>query len=313
MSGHAGARKQRGVALLTALVLVALATVMAVTIGFDSNMSARRSVASLGMEQALSLAQGAEAGAALVLNRDDAKTDAKADTWAQAIPPFEVAPEVGIELEMRDEQGKFNLNTLIKVDGTPDEEAVKVFKQLLELLQIESRWADMLVDRLDANTTPQPDGGEDSLYLSQTPPQRTPNLPMASVSELEQLPGFGRERYLKLLPHVTALPASVRTINACTATGEVLDALSALGGTPSQQFSRLQPGELEKEQRKGCFPGSQTLSAQIPAIRTHVEDKSSYFLLRTRVRIGATRYALYSLMYRDTSGVRPIVRTFGTD
>ena len=129
-------------------------------------------------------------------------------------------------------RAKFNLNTLLKKDGTPNQDAMKVLRRLLELLEMDPRWASLLIDWMDPNGQPEADGGEDSLYPSQTPPHRTGNLLLTSVSELQQLPGFNRELYLKLLPHVTALPPEARTINVCTADGVVLDALYAVSKNP---------------------------------------------------------------------------------
>ena len=46
------------------------------------------------------------------------------------------------------------------------------------------------------------------IYTSQKPPYRTGNWPMMSPSELMNLPGFGADRYRKIAPYVTALPAA---------------------------------------------------------------------------------------------------------
>jgi general secretion pathway protein K len=310
-------KRQRGVALLTSLVLLALATMLATGIAFDSAMVARRSTATLGMEQALALAQGAEALAAYALKQDDRKQDDPSEAWAQPYGPVEVVEEVGLEAQMFDEQGKFNLNTLLDKDGKPDADSVLVFTRLLDLLQIETQWAVLLVDWLDKDDQPDPSGGgEDSLYASQAPPGRSANLPVTSVSELEQLPGFGRERYLRLLPHVTALPPSARAVNVCTATGPVLDSMFALSekNANNEEFSRMPPEELAKARTSGCFPRFATFAANEPKFKDRAGETSSFFQLRTWVRIGSARFALYSLMYRDGNGsARPIVRTFGTE
>jgi general secretion pathway protein K len=169
---------------------------------------------------------------------------------------------------------------------------------------------------MDANGQPESDGGEDSLYLSQTPPHRTGNLLLTSVSELQQLPGFTREMYLKLLPHVTVLPPDVQKINVCAADGVVLDALFALSATNSNylQYSRLTPEDLARSRQNGCFPRKSVIGATEPAIAAHIDERSSYFRLHTWLSIGTAQFALYSLMYRDGAGkVRPILRTMGTE
>ena len=308
--------RQRGVVLMSALILVALAAIVATSLFFDTALTARRSAASFSMEQALSLGQGAEALAAYALVQDKNSEDSPSDSWAKHYGPVDVEAGVNIEADVGDEQGKFNLNTLLKTDGTPDPDAVKVFRRLLELCELQPRWASLLVDWLDANAQPESDGGEDSLYLTQVPPHRTGNQLLTSVSELQQLPGFTRELYLQLLPHVTALPPEASHINVCTADGIVLDSLRALSEkNPNEvEFSRIPPEELARSRRNGCFPRSAVLGNNEAEIAKRVAERSSYFRLRSWIRIGTAEFALYSLLYRDGSGqVRPILRTMGTD
>lgn len=314
-------RRQRGVALLTALVLLALATVLAATIGFDAAMAARRSTATLGMEQSVSLVQGTEALAAYALYRDmprgtrDPRVDATG-TWATPLPPTEIIPGVGIEAQMEDEQGKFNLNTLVGPDGKRDEDSVKVFERLLELLDLEPRWAAYVVDWIDADNTVEMEGGEDSLYTSQMPPGLAANLTITSISELEQIPGFGRERYLRIAPYVTALPPAANRVNTCTAPGPVIDAMRALGehNATAEEFSLVGAEELQKQRAQGCYPTAEVVAAGEDKVRARISETSSYFRLRSWINIGSARFALYSLMYRDENGTaRPIARTFGTE
>ena len=306
-------------ALIMAVVLVALATVLAVSIGFSSAMTARRSTATYSVEQGLLFAEGAEALAAYVLQQDTNRNeDSASEFWTRPYGPVEIAPEITLEAQLFDEQGKFNLNTLLNADGTVDTDALAVFKRMLELLQIESRWAPLLVDWLDENDIPESEGGEDSLYAGQTPAGRTGNLTLTSVSELLQLPGFGRERYLKLAPHVTALPPEVGKINVCLATPIVLDALHALAENPTAtvEYSQLDPVQFAKNRAGGCYPTETTLKTVVGGakIATRISSTTGYFSLHTLVSIGTTRFALYSLMQRDGSGqIRPILRTFGTD
>jgi len=309
-------KTQRGVVLISALILVALAAVVAATLFFDTAMSARRTAASFSMEQAVQLGAGAEALAAYALVEDKNQNDTMKDGWAQHYGPVEVETEVGLEAQINDEQGKFNLNTLLKADGTPDPNAMQVFRRLLELCELEPRWASLIADWIDPNVQPESDGGEDSLYLSQQPPYRAANLPITSVSELQQLPGFDQKMYLRLLPHVTALPPDARTINVCTADGVVLDALNALSkANPNNlEYSRLKPEELERNRQNGCFPQASVLGGSEPDIKARIGERSSYFRLHTWIRIGTAQFALYSLMYRDGAGhARPILRTMGTE
>lgn len=311
--------RQRGVALLTAVVLVALATTIAVAIGFSSAMTARRSTATFSVEQGLLFAEGAEALATYVLKQDGNRAeDSYAEFWTKPYGPVEIAPEISLEAVILDEQGRFNLNTLLNDQGMPDEDSLAVFQRLLELLELEPRWAPLLVDWLDDNVLPESEGGEDSLYAAQSPAYRTANLTITSITELLQLPGFGRERYLKLAPYVTALPPEARTINICMASGVVLDALNALSEKQRNavEYSAMDPKQLTDSRARACFPAKNTLLTNIGGakIATRISTTTDYFRLHTLISIGTTRFALYSLLQRDASGqIRPILRTFGTE
>ena len=53
--------RQRGIAMLVAILLVALGTILAADIAYRNAMSARRATATLSFDEALLVAQGAEA------------------------------------------------------------------------------------------------------------------------------------------------------------------------------------------------------------------------------------------------------------
>jgi general secretion pathway protein K len=309
-------RAQRGIALITAIILVAVAAVLATAIGFAAAMSARRASGNFYVEQAQLVAEGAEAIAAYELKQNNSanRQDSLDQEWAMPVGPTQFEGVV-LEASLEDQQGKFNINNLA-IKGVVDQTALQEFQRLLTLLQIEPKWAALLADWLDADTEPlQPDGAEDSTYVTQTPPYRTANLPITGVSELMALPGFGRERYAKLAPYVAALPPGT-AVNLCTASKEVLDAMVP-AGTTANFASNDQ--ELAMRRTSGCFPTLAEFAAtmtqpQYALMAGRVAERSSYFRLRSWITIGTARFSLYSLVHRDPNGqIRPILRTFGTE
>ena len=223
-------RSQRGIALLVAVLLVALGTILATTIAYENAMTFRRGGATYAFDQALLVQQAAEALAAYGLrlaHQADAQHTYPSQGWGQPVGPVEVVPGVMLTAQLEDLQGRFNLNNLVKEDGTPDTTQVTAFQQLLVMLGLEPKWAPLMVDWIDRDIVPSiPDGAEDSVYMGQVPPYRTPNRYITSASELLALPGFGRDRYVTLAPYVTALPYGT-SLNVCTAKGPVLDAYLA--------------------------------------------------------------------------------------
>jgi general secretion pathway protein K len=194
------ARRQRGIALLTAVVLVALATVVATAIAFDTTLAARRGGGGAAYDEAVQIATGAEAIAAyaIVEQRRQANAAIHAEQiWARPIGPVEVMPGAALEARLEDLQGRFNLNNLTTSEGTVNEEAVEVFRRLLVYAGVEPDWAPAVADWIDIDTQPQPGGAEDSSYSAAIPGYRTANRAITSISELLALREFGAERYAR--------------------------------------------------------------------------------------------------------------------
>lgn len=230
---RAGSGRQRGVALVTALLVVSLATVAAVAMATRLQVDMRRTGNLLNGEQAYAYAVAAESWAYVILRRDQQESDfdSLGEDWASALPP--IAVEGGfVNGRIEDLQGRFNINNLIEDEGQPtdaessvNEEELAYFKRLLEVLDLEPALAPALLDWIDADiNTRFPDGAEDDTYLLTEPPYRAANRPMVSISELRLVRGFTREVTAVLEPHVTALPEAT-VININTATPAVLRAL----------------------------------------------------------------------------------------
>jgi general secretion pathway protein K len=330
-SGGALRRRQRGVALIIALVLVALATILAMKLTFDGFLERRRTIGVLAAEQALHFGMGAEALAADALMRDGQNTQTTlAAAWAQPTQVLPITPQddpegepIGtLQGELEDLRGRFNLNSLahVIVDAklqktVQDPQPLEQFQRLLLAVGVEPKWAGIARDWIDADDIPgSPDGAEDQIYTSQVPPYRTGNWPMMSASELMNLPGFGADRYRKIAPYVTALPTAVPNINVCTASGRVLDSLA----DNMNEYSS--PDVLQNGRKTGCFPDLPTIRAvlgptSLPKVANVIVDTSLYFRLTTRITLGTTEFTLYSLLLRGTGNggkVTPLLRSFGT-
>lgn len=338
---------QRGIALLVAVLLVALGTIVAAAVAYESAMTARRGTSTYAFDQAVLIGEGAEALAAYGL-RQIAQSNSKeiyvGQGWDKPLGPLEVVPGVMLEASLEDLQGRFNINNLVTTYGVPDEVNVAAFTHLLELVGLEPKWTGYLVDWIDRNDQPSiPEGAEDSVYMGQTLPYRTANRYITSISELLALPEFGRDRYLALAPYITALPNGAK-LNVCTASAVVLDAYLPGGKT---DFSSDKGEALAKNRQNagGCFPKLSDYAAAMQDDPTHwagpgqqptgpsaaqspspqpvqtgqtkgvqgaVVVTSSYFGLTSLVTIGSTEFNLYSLLYQDGQlrMVRPVQRSF---
>ncbi len=95
--------RQRGIALLTAVVLVALATVVATAIAFDTTLAARRGGGGAAYDEAVQLAVAAEAIAAYAIveqRKQGQRGSVATRIWARPIGPVEVVPGATLEASL---------------------------------------------------------------------------------------------------------------------------------------------------------------------------------------------------------------------
>jgi general secretion pathway protein K len=151
------AARQRGVALITAVLIVALATILAINVSFRDMVDQRRTSNLFALDQGFEVALGAEAWAADILRKDaeNTQTDHLGETWAQTIAALPIDEGIGaVSGQLEDMQGRFNLNNLIFADGTPNEKAIKQLERILAMAEIEPAWATMIADWIDADVQP---------------------------------------------------------------------------------------------------------------------------------------------------------------
>ena len=301
-------KKQRGVALITAMLITALVASVALGLAWDSSLDIRRTMVLLHRDQAAHVAMGAESWVQSILTRDlqESETDHLGEIWASELPglPIEGGEVFG---NIEDLQGRFNINNLVDGDEI-DEAALDQFRRLLEALGIDPRFAGVTADWIDADQEVSfPDGAEDSLYSTQIPPYRTADRPIADISELAAIDGMNKETFDLLAPHITALPGRTR-INVNTATNAVLLSLS----------ESLTAGDVERLMQERADAGftdvTNTFSSLVePEVLNQLEEVSEYFQLKVSVRIDTVRVTYSTTFQRGPRGdVVPILRSFGS-
>jgi general secretion pathway protein K len=300
-------RRQRGVALITALLVVALATAAAVAMVSRQQLDIRRSSNLLAADQALLYAEGAEDWAAQMLRRDrdkGGKTDNLGEDWATVLPPISV--EGGqIAGGLEDLQGRFNLNNLMRGKSVSEVD-LKRFQRLLAAVGLTPELANAVLDWMDADGEVRfPGGAEDDTYSRLDPPYRTANRPFADRSELRLVAGFDAKAYAALAPLVTALPEPT-PINVNTAPASVLMAL-ADGLTKADAQALVDArgengfGSVDEFLQQNVLAGRDVATQGISVA-------SRYFLVRSNIEVGDLQTEFYSILARDDSGTGIPVR-----
>lgn len=301
-------RTQRGVALLTAVLVVALAGTLIALILDQGNVALARTRNLARAEQADALGLGLEAWVRAILLRDlsQSNVDSNSDAWAQPLPPTPV-PGGRIYGVMRDLNGCFNLNGLADANG-PVAVQVRRLERLLRAVELDPALAAAIVDWVDRDFDADVRGAEDQAYLLARPAYRAANRAMAHASELRLVRGIDAQAYARLAPHVCAVPAP-SALNVNTASVPVLMSLD-------DRITRAVAERLYGEghaSHQSVFAFQQQLDqlGMGDADLAEISTASTYFLARAEIELDGVPMRRSMLIERRPGVFRVIARARG--
>lgn len=300
--------RERGAALLTAILLVALVSSLAASMVWQQWRAVQVESAERARTQSAWILAGALDWARLIL-REDAKSGGAttlSDPWATPLAEARLssflasdqartddAPEAFLAGQITDAQARYNLRNLVGDDGNILPAELAVAKRLFESIGVAPDLADRLASGLrDAVTRPGTEG------RSATPP-----LLPRTVSQLGWL-GVDQDTQRRLAPFVVILPTRT-LVNVNTAPREVIAA--CVDGMDLGAASRL----VQSRQRTP-FKSLADAQSQLPPTATldpsRVDVKSNFFEVRGRIRLGDRVLEEVSLVQRRGLDVIPLQR-----
>lgn len=325
-------RSERGAALLTVLMLVAVMAIVTATALERLTLATRLATNAAGLDQARAFSLAAESLAAakigdLVQLQGD-RTTLQGD-WNGR--PFTLPIPGGLGTATVTDGGNcFNLNSLVSGTGEDGLQNLAArplgeqqFRALMELLGVDAGTAQLIaaatIDWIDSDDIPYPNGAESEAYRGGTTPYRTANQLLSDPSELRVVRGVTADIYARLRPWVCALPVTdLSPINVNTL-------------LPSQAplFAMLLPGKLSIGQARELlarrpangyestvqFWSVPALAGLSPNAEVGVQTvmKTRWFAVRSDIELaGATAHetALYDAGARPARLVR---RDWGDD
>ncbi len=297
-------------ALISALLVVALATTAAAQLMSSQYLNLRYSGNLFMRDQAWQYLKGSEAFAMVLIDKAIRNNRLYDLLGQESAFPVEGGVLTG---KITDLQGRLNINAIVDDKGKIVGSSYERLQNLLRAQGLNSGLADTITDWLDPDSTPVSQAGaEDDYYLSLSPPYRAANTRMVSLSEVMLLRGYRKlpeEKRAALEQNLSTLPAST-SININSASEDLLKAiglkadgistirnrLSADGGGPFQSLDELKQLKLLPEDK-------------LEGLSTTTE----YFQLTTTAQIGRTRLKQYSIIHRSQKGaLRVIARSLGT-
>ena len=302
----ASLHRQRGVAIITALLIVAIATTVSATISTRLQLDVRRTGNMIAGDQAYLYSLTAENWSQRILreDREESQIDHLDEDWATEVPPIPVDGGY-IRGKLTDLQSCFNLNSILDADADKAVARTRL-ERLLGNLGIDKSNAQAVMDWIDNDLqTTLPDGAEDVFYMNLERPYRTANTALMSVSELRLIKGFeDPEVYETLLPHVCAFGVNT-TININTATAEVLRSLA-------DDLSETDVDKIIEQREESAFNDLNEFTSfnDLKQIITSTEGlsvDSEYFMLTTETTIGQVRVFTYSVIHRGVDGSTAVI------
>jgi general secretion pathway protein K len=301
---------QRGIALLTILVMVALATILAATIAKRQTNTSENTGYLMRQDQSLLYAKSAEAFFSELLIQDSdngGNIDHLQENWAKPMPAFPVEDGF-VSGRLLDESGKFNLNNLLKADGSVDDSARRWFEKLLQRVGLPAELSQAVIDWQDADDeTTGAMGAESNYYQGLDPSYLASNTRFHQVEELKLVRGFEGKNYDLIAPYVTALPEATK-INMNTAAPLLLASIDPkLDVKTLEQELKAKQAELtyfnsvEDLWKLNAFSGIEPQNKTDAA--AWLDSKSNYFTAQIEVVLSERKRQFTSAIMRKDKQV----------
>ena len=327
-AGGRGAESERGVALITVLLLIVFMSSVALAITDDIRFAIRRTANIQMTQQARWYAMGAEELARQVVWRSWKASPERTtlnDPWARQAVNFPIdGGSIGGVIS--DGGNCFNLNSVVSAapDGRYEERALGMaqYRNLLNALDIDSdaaaSLAASLLDWVDTDSVPSPRGAEDYVYAVMEPSYRTGDTLLAEPSELRAIAGYTETIYRRIRPFVctqSGPEVSVINVNTLPEVGAPLlvmlagrelrldQAMRAIARRPSSGFRSLDDF-FEDESFVGLVLDQD--------VRSQFSLQTRFYNLATQVHFYDAVFSMNSVLEVDHGGqVRVLTRRYG--
>ncbi|MEG3166702.1 type II secretion system minor pseudopilin GspK [Sphingomonas sp. LB3N6] len=322
----AGRGPERGAALLTVLMLVAIIAVMAGAALEKLRLSTRLAGNAATGEQARAYALAAETMALTRISNLLGPSPTRvtlAGGWSNT--PFGLPVPGGFATaRVRDGANCFNLNSLVRMTEPgiymTQREARPQFVRLMRLLDVPVQVAEQVAagtaDWIDTDQDQQQMGAEDGAYLGRETPYRTAGTLMTDPSELRAVLGMTPDIYARLRPWICTLPiAKPSPINVNTLLPEqaVLLAMMypdtlSIGNAQQALLRRPVQGyaEIGQMQTSLSLLGASTIA---PGAEATVVSK--WFTLDIDVTLGTTQMQERALIDANRVPAQLVSRQWG--
>jgi general secretion pathway protein K len=298
-------QRQRGAAVILAMLIVALAAMAAVSLLQQQDLALRQLTTARDYEQASWVLKGGAQWARSILWQDGrtSSVDHAGELWASGLPPTDIEQGT-IGGEISDQQGLFNVNNLA-LEARASARDIDAFRRLLAAIGLDANLAQAIADWIDADEEALPEAGaEDEVYRRLPSPYRAANQPVVELGELLRVRGMDEASLARLRAFATALPRRT-PVNVNLASPELLHAV--VPGLTLEESRVLVAGRA-----KAPFRSLDEFQERLPRrdmkwAEGTLAVGSEHFMVRGRARVGRADVRMEALVQRDGANLPVIV------
>ncbi|MDH4094102.1 MAG: type II secretion system minor pseudopilin GspK [Betaproteobacteria bacterium] len=297
--------RQRGAAVILAMLIVALAAMAAVSLLQQQDLALRQLTTARDYEQATWVLKGGAQWARSILWQDGraSRVDHTGELWASGLPATDIEQGT-VGGEISDQQGLFNVNNLA-LEARASARDIEAFRRLLAAIGLNADLAQAIADWIDADGEALPEAGvEDEYYLRLPAPYRAANQPVVELGELLRVRGMDEMSLARLRAFATALPRRT-PVNVNLASPELLHAM-----VPGLTLEEARV--LAASRAKAPFRSPDEFQERLPRrdlkwIEGTLSVGSEHFMVRGRATVGRADVRMEALLQRDGATMPVIV------
>ena len=291
-------RRERGAALLTAMIIVALVATLAAAMVWQQWRAVQVEAAERARAQSAWILTGARDFAGLILKEDfkgGRNITALTEPWALPLQEARLstflavdkansddAPEAFLSGNITDAQARFNLRNVVGTPGKVNQEALKTLERLCETAGLDGSIASRIAAGL--------------VLAIGSPPSAGAPLEPKTVAQLTWL-GIDAAAATALSPYVVLLPEATK-VNVNTASKEVIAAVANIDSGSA--------GRLVQLRQRAPFKTTAEFDTQAGTSATpltNIDVRSNFFEVRGSLRLADHVLTERSLGRRGPNGV----------
>jgi len=290
---------RQGIAIISVLIVIALisASISLIFQRFGRDLNQTQYI--LTQSQALNHLYSLETWAKVILSDDDLSVDNLSEDWATSITPIQITGG-SVYGKLTDLQSKLNINNLID----------------LKTDIYSAQYRSFFYDCINLiNTQLQQQAMADTIfsYAVSRPPK--PKL-FEQLAELRNLQAISEKDYLKIKPHLSALP-TLTPININTASKQVLSCIHPqLSGALADKIIRYRKNQaFDTIDDFWIYAHSLLPNLTLDEVMenfppNYINTVSDYFLLETRIVLEKNKLLGRSILYRKDGKITVMNRSY---